>query len=88
MRASIRLGGSRQLQFRVDAFNALNTVIYTNRNATINWQTPSNLTVNNSQTLADGSINPARLLPRNAGFGAATGALDMRSFQGMIRFQF
>ena len=85
---TIRLGGSRQLQFRVDAFNALNTVIYNNRNASINWQTPTNLTVNNSQTLPDGSLAPNRLLPRNAGFGAATGAENMRSFQGMIRFQF
>ena len=85
---TIRMGGSRQLQFRIDAFNALNTVIYTGRNTSINWQTPTNLTVNNSQTLPDGSLNPARLLPRNAGFGAANAAADMRSFQAMIRFQF
>jgi hypothetical protein len=85
---TIRLGGSRQLQFRVDAFNALNTVIYTGRSTTINYETPTNLSVRNSQTLPDGSLNPARLLPRNAGFGAATAAAAMRSFQGMIRFQF
>ena len=85
---TIRLGGSRQLQFRIDAFNAFNTVIYTGRNSTINWETPTNLTVRNSQTLPDGSLNPARLLPRNAGFGAANAAATMRNFQGMIRFQF
>ena len=85
---TIRLGGSRQLQFRIDAFNALNTVIYTGRSSTINWETPTNLTVRNSQTLPDGSLNPARLLPRNAGFGAANAAATMRNFQGMIRFQF
>jgi hypothetical protein len=85
---TIRLGGSRQLQFRIDAFNALNTVIYTGRSSTINWETPTNLTVRNSQTLPDGSLDPARLLPRNAGFGAANGAAAMRNFQGMIRFQF
>ena len=28
---NIRLGGSRQLQFRVDIFNAFNTVVYTGR---------------------------------------------------------
>ena len=85
---TIRLGGGRQLQFRVDAFNAFNTVIYTNRSTTINWETPTNLSVRNSQTLPDGSLNPARLLPRNAGFGAATAADTMRNFQAMIRFQF
>ena len=85
---TIRLGGSRQLQFRIDAFNAFNTVIYTGRSTTINWETPTNLTVRNSQTLPDGSLNPARLLPRNAGFGAANAAGPMRNFQGMIRFQF
>ena len=85
---TIRLGGSRQLQFRVDAFNAFNTVIYTGRSTTINYETPTNLSVRNSQTLPDGSINPARVLPRNAGFGAATGAGAMRNFQAMIRFQF
>ena len=85
---TIRLGGSRQLQFRIDAFNAFNTVIYNGRNTNINWETPTNLSIRNSQTLPDGSLDPARLLPRNAGFGAATGAETMRNFQGMIRFQF
>jgi hypothetical protein len=106
---TIRLGGSRQLQFRIDAFNAFNTVIYNGRSTgiqyetptdltvrnpqynadgSLNSETPTNLSVRNSQTLPDGSLNPARLLPRNAGFGAATGAGAMRSFQGMIRFQF
>ncbi len=32
--------------------------------------------------------SPNRLQPRNAGFGAATGAQNMRNFQAMIRFQF
>ena len=38
------------------------------------YDSPTDLTLRNSQTLADGSIDPARLVPRNAGFGAATGA--------------
>ena len=79
---TIRLGGSRQLQFRIDAFNAFNTVIYTGRNSTINWTTPTNLTVRNSQTLPDGSIDPTRVLPRNAGFGAANGAADDAQLPG------
>jgi len=85
---NIRLGGSRELRFQVDAFNAFNIVNYTNRNTTASYQSPTNLTLLNSQYNADGSLNQARLLPRNAGFGAATAAGDMRSFQGMIRFSF
>jgi carboxypeptidase family protein len=85
---NIRLGGGRELRFQVDAFNAFNIVNYTNRNSTINYTSPTNLTVNNAQYLADGTLNPARVLPRNAGFGAATAAGDMRNFQAMVRFSF
>ena len=33
-------------------------------------------------------LNPARLLPKSAGFGAATGAQAMRNLQLEVRFQF
>ena len=36
----------------------------------------------------DGSLDATRLTPRNAGFGAATGAQAMRNTQVQIRFQF
>jgi hypothetical protein len=85
---NIRLGGGRELRFQVDAFNAFNTVIYNARSTTIQYETPTDLTVRNPQFLADGSLNPARLQPRNAGFGAATGADNLRNFQAMIRFSF
>jgi hypothetical protein len=85
---NIRLGGGRELRFQVDAFNAFNTVVINARNTTIQWETPTNLTVRNPQFLPDGSLNPARLTPRNAGFGAATGAQAMRTVQLQIRFQF
>jgi hypothetical protein len=85
---NIRLGGGRELRFQVDAFNAFNVVNYTARNTTINWETPTNLTVRNSQYLADGTLDPNRLQPRNAGFGAANNAGDLRNFQAMIRFSF
>jgi hypothetical protein len=42
----------------------------------------------NSQILQNGSIDPARLTPRNTGFGAATGAQNMRNLQLMVRFGF
>ena len=41
---------------------------------TIQFNSPTDLTIRNSQFLADGSVDPARLTPNNAGFGAATGA--------------
>lgn len=37
---------------------------------------------------ANGQIDPARLTPRTAGFGAATGAAAMRSIQLQLRLQF
>jgi hypothetical protein len=44
--------------------------------------------IRNSQTLADGSLDPERLKPQNAGFGAATGAQAMRTIRLTARFSF
>jgi hypothetical protein len=96
---NIRFGGSRQVQLRLDAFNAFNTYIITGRQNQIQFNSPTDLTVRNPQTLPDGSLNPARLTPRTAGFGAATGAQNRgrdgaiggnynRTIQASIRFQF
>jgi hypothetical protein len=85
---SIRFGGNRQLQFRVDVFNAFNAVIINNRNVSANFDNPTSMTLVNNQFLADGSLNQARLTPRNAGFGAATGAQALRNIQLQVRVQF
>jgi len=85
---NIRLGGFRNVQLRVDLFNALNTVVYNARNTTVQLNSPTDQTVRNSQYLPDGTVDPTRLLPRNAGFGAVTGAQPLRSVQAQIRFQF
>jgi hypothetical protein len=58
------------------------------RNTTVQYTTPSNQTIRNSQTLADGSLDPARLTPQNAGFGAATGAQAMRTVRLTFRLGF
>jgi hypothetical protein len=85
---NIRLGGSRQIQLRVDVFNALNTVVYSGRVTQLQLSTPSDPTVRNAQYLPNGDLDPTRLTPRNAGFGAVTGAQAMRSVQVQIRFGF
>ena len=85
---NIRLGGARQIQLRVDLFNALNSTIFNARVNQLQLNSPTDPTVRNPQYLADGTIDPARLKPRDAGFGAVTGAQAMRSMQLQIRFQF
>jgi hypothetical protein len=85
---NIRLGGSKQIQLRVEAYNALNTVVYNGRVTTVQLNSPTDQTVRNPQFLADGSVDPNRLTPRNAGFGAVTTAQGMRSIQAQIRFSF
>jgi hypothetical protein len=84
----IRMGGSRTLELRLDVFNAFNTVVYTGRAGQIQFVSPTNLTIRNSQTLADGSLDPNRQTPRTAGFGAATNAMNLRNLQMQVRFSF
>jgi hypothetical protein len=85
---NIRLHGSRSLQFRLDTFNLFNTVVINDRERNVIYRSPTDLTIVNSQTLADGSLDPARLTPRTAGFGAATNAQAMRNLQVQLRFAF
>jgi hypothetical protein len=85
---NIRLGGNRNLQFRLDIFNAFNVVVINDRNRNVIYRSPTDLTVVNSQYLPDGSLDPARLTPRTAGFGGATGAQPMRNLQLQIRVGF
>jgi hypothetical protein len=85
---NIRMGGNRSLQFRLDIFNAFNVVVINDRERNVIYRSPTDLTVVNSQYLADGSLDPARLTPRTAGFGAATGAQPMRNLQLQIRYAF
>ena len=86
---NIRVGGSRQVQFRVALFNAFNAVVINARNTTIQYNNPSAATtITNTQFTADVSLNTARLTPETAGAGAATGAQPMRTVQMQIRFTF
>jgi hypothetical protein len=96
---NIRLPGQKNVQFRMDVFNLFNTYVISARNSTVSYASPTNLSVQNGQFNADGSLNQSRILPRNAGFGAATGATNIgsevglgnnynRAIQFQVRFQF
>jgi len=85
---NIKVGGARQIQLRLDLFNALNTIVYNARQTQLQLNSPTDPTVRNAQFNADGTINSTRLQPRNAGFGAVTGAQATRNAQVQIRFQF
>jgi hypothetical protein len=75
-------------ELRADVFNALNTVDINGRNTSVQFVSPTNLTVVNSQFNADGTLNQSRLKPNNAGFGAANSARTLRNIQLQLRFQF
>ena len=49
---------------------------------------PTDQVIQNSQFNADGTVNAARLAPKDAGFGAATGAQANRTVQLQLRFLF
>lgn len=86
---NIKLGGNRQLQFRLDLFNALNQAIVTARNTNINLSSPSDpVTATNLPFDAAGNLVESRSLPRNAGFGVATVFQDPRRVQMQLRFSF
>ncbi len=85
---NFRLGSRRVAQARVELFNAFNTVVFNSRVTQLQLVSPTDQTVRNPQFLADGTLDPARALPRNAGFGGVTGANPMRSVQATLRFSF
>jgi hypothetical protein len=95
LQRSVRLGGGRSLQFRADLYNALDTVIYNGRSSTVQFNSTTDMSVRNSQYLADGTLDPNRLKPNQAGFGAATSARAsdssgnyLRSVQLRVTFAF
>jgi hypothetical protein len=86
---NIRMGGARNLQLRVDMFNAPNQAIVTNRNTTMNLASPADpVTITNLPYDASGAILANRVKPSGAGFGQATAWQNPRSMQFQIRFSF
>jgi hypothetical protein len=85
---NVRLGGNQRLVFQLQVFNLFNTVVINDRVKNVQYRSPTDQTVINSQYLPDGTLDPNRLTPRNAGFGAAIGAQPLRSTQLTIRYTF
>jgi hypothetical protein len=87
---SIRLGGGRAIQFRLDMFNAPNAAIITGRETTMNLTNPSDpTTATNLPFDADGNLIRSRSLPNGqAGFGVVNNYQDPRTLQAQIRFSF
>jgi hypothetical protein len=86
---NIRLGGTKQIQLRVDMFNAPDAAIITGRNTTLALSSPSDpVTPQNLPFDSNGNLIVARSLPRGAGFGVATAYQAPRSVQAQIRFSF
>ena len=85
---NIRLGGTRNVQIRIEMYNALNSAFWTSRSTTVQYVSPTDQTLRNAQYLADGTLDPTRLKPNVAGFGAASGTSSPRNFQLQLRFSF
>ena len=97
---NIRLGKGRNLQLRVDMFNAPNLAAITTRNTTMNLSAPgdpvtiTNLPFDTTGTGANtvngqpGGLLLNRVRPNQAGFGAVSAWQSPRSIQAQARFSF
>ena len=78
---NIRIGGSRNVQLRLDVFNAPNSAIITGRNTTVDFNTLADPSVTNLPYDATGNVVAARATPQGAGFGVANAYQAARSKQ-------
>ncbi len=78
---------SKTFEFRADVFNTLNAAVINARSTSATFNNPTSMTLQNSQ-FTNGSISSGRSQPQNAGFGAATGAANMRNIQLEVRIGF
>jgi hypothetical protein len=86
---NIRVGRGRNVQLRVDMFNAPNQARITGRNTSISLSNPNDpVTPQNLPFNAAGELIVSRSLPRGAGFGVANNYQAARSVQGQVRFSF
>jgi len=85
----IRLPKARNVQLRLDMFNAFNQAGITGRNTNMQMASPTTpTTITNLPYDANGNLKPELSKPRGAGFGVATAYQVPRSVQAQIRFSF
>jgi hypothetical protein len=86
---NIPLPKGRNIQLRLDMFNAPNQAIITARNTTMNLNSPTDpTTITNLPFDANGNLRSNFSTPRNSGYGIATNFQSPRTLQGQIRFTF
>ena len=86
---NIRMGGARNLQLRVDMFNAPNQAIPLTRNSSMTLASPADpVTITNLPYDATGNILANRVKPSGSGFGQVQTWQAARSMQFQIRFSF
>ncbi len=85
---TIRIGETRRLEFRLDAFNAPNSSYITGRNTTMTVASPTDATISNLPFDTNGNLIATRSQPKNAGFGVASGYQSARTLQAWLRFSF
>ena len=74
---------------RLDIFNLFNQSAVNALNTTVQFASPTTATAaTNLPFDANGNVIDARSLPRNPGFGVATGFQDPRTMQVQLRISF
>ena len=79
---------SKTFEFRADIFNTMNAVMINARQSQAQFNNPSSMTLVNNEYSSGTTIANGKSLPQNAGFGAATGAQNMRNIQLEVRIGF
>jgi hypothetical protein len=85
---SIRLGETRRISIRLDAFNAPNRAGINGRNTNMNVVSQNDATITNLPFDSNGNLILTRSQPKNAGFGVVNGYQGARDLQVWIRFTF
>jgi hypothetical protein len=86
---NIGVGGSRNLQLRLDVFNLLNEARIAGRNTNMDLSSPADpVTIQNLPFDAQGNVIPARAVPKGAGFGVANVYQSPRTIQIQARITF
>ena len=63
-------------------------MIFNSPSSQVQFNSTTDMSVRNSQFLVDGTSDPNRVRPNQAGFGAVNGARALRSVQLKVSFNF